>query len=135
MQPIFLSMLDHTRVLLPDIAQNTAAGFQVYSVDLWHAGNAHDNTFQQFLSNVVQENTANTIVPLRMVLIVCEGNKLIGRRYFSGLERFQSAARDHCMVLASLGNWFYFWFELVEQRCAGCSHSSSSAARPLSSCQ
>ncbi len=63
---IFVDVGSHEGAAARYIAQNTAAGFQVYSVDLWHAGNAHDNTFQQFLSNVVQENTANTIVPLRM---------------------------------------------------------------------
>ena len=63
---VFVDVGSHDGAAARYIAQNSPAGFQVYSVDLWHGADAHDNAFQRFLSNVVAENTATTIVPLRM---------------------------------------------------------------------
>ena len=60
-------------------------GFQVYSVDLWKGADAHDHAFQRFLSNVVAENTATTITPLRMgSLEVAKGTNIVADVIFLG---------------------------------------------------
>jgi hypothetical protein len=47
--------------------QNIPSVTKVYSVSLWAAGNPPEyDRYQRFLSNVIQEGTAEVIVPLRM---------------------------------------------------------------------
>lgn len=44
------------------VALSAAAGTQVYSVDSWKGS----TSFQQFLSNVIQDSTDSIVVPLRL---------------------------------------------------------------------
>lgn len=47
--------------------QNIPSVTKIYSVNLWPAGDPPEyDRFQRFLSNVIQEGTAEVIIPLRM---------------------------------------------------------------------
>lgn len=49
------------------IAQNAPSSLlKVYSIQNWSNSDRFKNPYQQFLSNVKQENTANLIIPVRM---------------------------------------------------------------------
>jgi hypothetical protein len=48
-------------------ASNLPSLTKIYSVNMWHSNDlAQKHLFRRFLSNVVQENTADRIIPVRM---------------------------------------------------------------------
>jgi len=66
--------------------QNLPSVAQIYSISLWTSPDKNQKyLYQQFLSNVIQENTADQIVPIRMSSVeAAEGLNLIGDFIYLG---------------------------------------------------